>query len=58
MEVRVMVFKTVSIIFGLYRGGQFYWWRKPEYPDKATDLPEVTTLSHNVVSSKPRLNAS
>ena len=58
MDVRVIVFNTVSIIFQLYRGGQFDWWKKPEYPDKITDLPEVTTLSHNVVSSKPRLNAS
>jgi hypothetical protein len=25
----------------LYRGGQFYWW-EPEFPDKITDLPQVT----------------
>jgi hypothetical protein len=31
----------LSTIFHLYHGVQFYWWMKPEYLEKTTDLSQV-----------------
>ena len=36
-------------IFQLYRGGQFYRWRKSEYPEKTTDVSQVTDEFYHVM---------
>ena len=42
--VRIMMLNALSTIFQLCRGGQLYLWRKPEYPEKTTNLPQITDI--------------
>ena len=39
----------LSKIFQLYRGGEFYWWRKPQYMDIPIGLSRISDKLYHIM---------
>jgi len=49
IRVGVMVFNATINTIQSYRGSQFNWSRKPEYPGKTTGLSQITDKLYHIM---------
>ena len=45
----------LSAIFQLYLGGQLFWWKKPEYPVKTTDMSQASDKLYHIMLYRLKL---